>query len=53
MSGGVGVLGYMLYGIKNKPKDMRLSVYMIHTRMYVQGTVIIALTVGMAAQIYK
>ena len=25
---------------KNKPKDMKISVYLIHTRLFAQGTVI-------------
>jgi hypothetical protein len=42
----------MLIGLKNKPKDVKLSVYLIHTRLAVQGTVITALSIGMIGQIY-
>ena len=30
----------MARNFKNKPKDMKLSVYLIHTRLLAQGTVI-------------
>ena len=30
----------MAKNFKNKPKDMKLSVYLIHTRLLAQGTVI-------------
>ncbi|CAB4053895.1 Armadillo repeat-containing protein gudu,Armadillo repeat-containing protein 4 [Lepeophtheirus salmonis] len=31
--------GKMLWGLKNKPKDVKLSMYLIHTRMAMQGAV--------------
>ena len=37
---GLGGVGYMAKNFKNKPKDMKLSVYLIHTRLLAQGTVI-------------
>ena len=37
---GLGGVGYMARNFKNKPKDMKLSVYLIHTRLLGQGTVI-------------
>ena len=30
----------MARNFKNKPKDMKISVYLIHTRLLAQGTVI-------------
>ena len=30
----------MAKNLKNKPKDMKLSVYMIHTRLLAQGSVV-------------
>lgn len=49
----VGVLGYMLYGLKNRDPGQKLSVYLIHTRLAVQGTVIGALSMGMIYQMYR
>ena len=37
---GLTGLGYMARNFKNKPKDMKISVYLIHTRLLAQGTVI-------------
>ena len=37
---GLGGLVYMAREFKNRPKDMKISVYLIHTRLFVQGTVI-------------
>ena len=37
---GLGGVGYMARNFKNKPKDMKISVYLIHTRLLAQGTVI-------------
>ena len=39
LCGLVGV-GYMARNFKNRPKDMKVSVYLIHTRLFAQGTVI-------------
>ena len=33
-------VGYMARQFKNRPKDMKISVYLIHTRMYAQMTVV-------------
>ncbi len=81
--GGIGVLSYMLYNLKNKPKgqssctaaqqrEMRaggekgcctlhapppagekLSVYLIHTRLGVQSTVIGALCLVMGYSLFR
>ena len=37
---GLGGVYYMAKNLKNKPKDMKLSVYMIHTRLLAQGSVV-------------
>ena len=37
---GAGGVAYMARQFKNKPKDMKISVYLIHTRMYAQMTVV-------------
>ncbi len=47
------MLAYMMYGLKTKPADQKLSVYLIHTRLGVQGTVIGAFALGMIAMIYQ
>ncbi len=52
IGGGLGVLSYMLYGLKNKPANQKMSVYLIHTRLGVQGTVIGMLTVGMIYHVW-
>merc|ERR1712126_460747 len=44
---GLGGLAYMARQFKNKPKDMKISVYLIHTRMYAQMTVVGVLCCGM------
>jgi len=50
---GLAGVGYMIRNFKNKSKDMKLSVYVIHTRMFAQGSVIAILSLGMIAQMYK
>ncbi|XP_023334341.1 HIG1 domain family member 1A, mitochondrial isoform X2 [Eurytemora carolleeae] len=50
---GLAGLGYMARNFKNKNKDMKISVYVIHTRMLAQGTVIGVLCLGMFSQMYK
>ena len=37
---GAGGVAYMARQFKNRPKDMKISVYLIHTRMYAQMTVV-------------
>ena len=37
---GAAGVAYMARQFKNKPKDMKISVYLIHTRMYAQMTVV-------------
>ena len=51
--GGLGVLAYMAYGLRHKPKTEKLSVYLIHTRLGVQGTVIGALTCAMVYHLFR
>ena len=51
--GGMSVLGYMLWGLRHRPKNEKLSVYLIHTRLGVQSTVIGALTLAMAYTLFK
>jgi len=54
--GGVGLgiagLAYMARGFKNKGADVKTSVYLIHTRMVAQMSVIGVLSLGMIHQIY-
>jgi len=50
---GLGIVGYMARSFKNKPKDMKLSVYLIHTRMFAQGSVIGVLSLGMMYQMFQ
>jgi len=49
---GLGGVYYMAKNLKNKPKDMKLSVYMIHTRLLAQGSVVGVLSLGMIYQMY-
>jgi len=37
---GLGGVAYMAREFKNRPQNMKLSVYLIHTRLIAQGTVI-------------
>jgi len=50
---GAGGVAYMARQFKNKPKDMKISVYLIHTRMYAQMTVVGVLCCGMFSQMWK
>merc|ERR1711974_32242 len=50
---GAGGVAYMARQFKNKPKDMKTSVYLIHTRMYAQMTVVGVLCCGMFSQMWK
>lgn len=50
---GLGGVGYMARNFKNRPKDMKVSVYLIHTRLVAQGTVIGVLCLGMLNEMYK
>jgi len=49
---GLCGLGYMVKNFKNKG-DLKLSLYVIHTRMVAQMTVVGVLSLGMCAQMYK
>lgn len=55
--GGVGLglagLFYMVRNYKNKSESMKTSVYLIHTRMVAQMSVIGVLSIGMIHQIYS
>ena len=53
MTGLVGVVGYNLYHLRHKPKDMKLSVYLIHMRVGAQGFVVSCLTMGVCYQMYQ
>jgi len=50
---GAGGVAYMARQFRNKPKDMKISVYLIHTRMYAQMTVVGVLCCGMFSQMWK
>jgi len=50
---GLGGVVYMARGFKNKDPNMKTSVYLIHTRLLAQGTVIGVLTLGMMHQMYQ
>jgi len=50
---GAGGVAYMAKQFKNRPKDMKISVYLIHTRMYAQMTVVGVLCCGMLNQMWK
>merc|ERR1711864_35036 len=50
---GLGGVGYMARNFKNRDPNMKISVYLIHTRLLAQGTVIGVLTLGMLHQMYQ
>jgi len=50
--GGLLGVGYMMRNAKNRG-DLKLSVYVIHTRLLAQGTVIGVLCLGMGYEMYK
>jgi hypothetical protein len=50
---GAGGVAYMARQFRNRPKDMKISVYLIHTRMYAQMTVVGVLCCGMFSQMWK
>eukprot|EP00088_Acartia_fossae_P019837 TRINITY_DN21596_c0_g1_i1.p1 TRINITY_DN21596_c0_g1~~TRINITY_DN21596_c0_g1_i1.p1 ORF type:complete len:103 (+),score=11.70 TRINITY_DN21596_c0_g1_i1:23-331(+) len=50
--GGIGGVAYMIRNFRNRSPDMKLSVYVIHTRLLAQGTVIGVLSLGMIYQMY-
>jgi len=52
LAGLVGIVGYNIWGLRTKPKDMKLSVYLIHMRVGAQGFVVSALTLGVCYQMY-
>jgi len=49
---GLGGVVYMARNFKNRDPNMKISVYLIHTRLLAQGTVIGVLTLGMIHQMY-
>ncbi|XP_037081029.1 HIG1 domain family member 1C-like [Pollicipes pollicipes] len=53
LGGLVGIVGYNLYQLKNKPKEVPLSLYLIHMRVGAQGFVVSCLTLGVCYQMYK
>lgn len=50
---GLAGVTYMVRNFKNKNPNTKLSVYVIHTRMLAQGTVVGILSMGMMYQMYK
>ncbi|XP_043192921.1 HIG1 domain family member 1C-like [Amphibalanus amphitrite] len=51
--GLTGIVGYNLYNLRRRPKDMKMSVYLIHMRVAAQGFVVSCLTAGVCYQMYK
>lgn len=49
---GLAGVAFMVRNFKNRDKNMKLSVYVIHTRMLAQMTVIGVLSLGMVHQMY-
>eukprot|EP00090_Calanus_glacialis_P016296 TRINITY_DN2553_c0_g1_i1.p1 TRINITY_DN2553_c0_g1~~TRINITY_DN2553_c0_g1_i1.p1 ORF type:complete len:107 (-),score=17.19 TRINITY_DN2553_c0_g1_i1:114-434(-) len=49
---GLGGVAYMARNFKNRDPNMKISVYLIHTRLLAQSTVIGVLTLGMVHQMY-
>eukprot|EP00092_Neocalanus_flemingeri_P031516 GFUD01034227.1.p1 GENE.GFUD01034227.1~~GFUD01034227.1.p1 ORF type:complete len:120 (+),score=24.13 GFUD01034227.1:54-362(+) len=49
---GLGGVAYMVKNFKNRDPNMKFSVYLIHTRLLAQSTVIGVLTLGMVHQMY-
>lgn len=43
----------MMAKVARRPKDQKLSVYLIHTRLGVQGAIVGALTLAMLAETFK
>ena len=50
---GAGILCYMAWGLTHRKPGEKLSVYLIHTRLGVQGAIIGTLAAAMTFQIYK
>ncbi len=50
---GAGVAAAMLYNARRRSPGQKLSVYLIHTRLMAQGTVVGALTAVMAMQLWQ
>ncbi|TRY69503.1 hypothetical protein TCAL_05102 [Tigriopus californicus] len=50
--GGIGVLAYMIRGFRHREKNMPISMYLIHTRLGVQLTVVGVLTLGMTGHLW-
>lgn len=50
---GIGsvVLGYMMYTLRTSKQ--KLSVHLIHTRLGVQGSVVVCMTAAMCYQFYQ
>ncbi len=53
IAGGVAALITSIIGYKNKSKDMKTSVYLIHTRMAAQGIIIGTLAGGAIYHLWK
>jgi hypothetical protein len=50
---GVGFLCYMAWGLTHRKPGEKLSVYLIHTRLGVQGAIIGSLAAAMTYQLYR
>ena len=50
---GAGILCYMAWGLTHRKPGEKLSVYLIHTRLGVQGAIIGTLAAAMTYQLYK
>ena len=48
---GTGAFAYMMYSLKNSKQ--KLSVHLIHTRIAVQGSIVLVLTGGLLYQFYQ
>jgi hypothetical protein len=49
---GSGILCYMAWGLTHRKPGEKLSVYLIHTRLGVQGAIIGTLAAAMTYQLY-
>ncbi|CAF0798727.1 unnamed protein product [Brachionus calyciflorus] len=53
LAGLVGVVGYSLFHYRKKSSDMKPSVYVIQTRVFGQGMVVGAVTLGLLYHMYQ
>ncbi|RNA05666.1 HIG1 domain family member 1C [Brachionus plicatilis] len=53
IAGLVGVVGYSLFHFTKRDKDLKPSVYVIQTRVFAQGMVVGALTLGLIYHMYQ